>query len=407
MRIVVIGAGVTGVTAAYFLAKAGHEVVVVDRRPGPAAECSYANGCQLSYCYTESLASPDTLKSMPSLLFSPNSPLFFKWGSILSMKRWMLEFLKNCTTEKTIANSRKVFELAFYSKDALDELMEDCPVHFDYAKSGRLDFFQKKHSFKESKMKLDRLSDLGFPREEVLDADQCVKKEPSLINVRHRMVGGIYADIDDVGDVHKFTYGLYEYLAEPPYNVKFIYNKEINHIREENGKIAELVTEDAYSIKGEAFVVSAGAYSPMLLNRMGIRTNIHPLKGYSLTVPITGDAPITSIKDNYNRVVYARLGDRLRIAGMLGFVGHNDSVDPKKTAFLKKIAQKTFPDAANYEIAEEWGCLRPGTPDGVPLISRAKHPNLYLNTGHGMLGWTLAAGSGKRLASLISLASKK
>ncbi len=400
MQITILGAGVIGVTTAYMLEQRGHSVTVVDRRPEAAMETSFANGGQLSYSHAEPWANPSVLPKIAKWVFQENSPLVLSWKSFNpEMIGWGLRFLRECLPANVKKNTLETLELALYSRQVMAEIRAATNIEFDFLQNGIL------HFFTDAKLYAGAITQAQFQAKygceyTLLSPRECVAKEPALARLEKELVGGVFHAQDESGDIHRFT----QALAAKLKNTTFMYNTEVTSLIKNGGKIVALQTDDGI-LNGDAFVMAMGSYSPLLLNPLGIKTHIYPMKGYSISVPINGKlAPNVSVTDQGSKIVYSRLGNILRAAGTAEFAGHDDSITPKRIAHMKAEMRRVFGDCGDFDQATDWACLRPQTPAGTPIIGRTPYYNLFLNTGHGTLGWTLAAGSAKRLADMMDVA---
>ena len=395
MKVLILGAGVIGVTSAYFLAKKGYDVTVVERNELPAKETSFANGCNLSYSYTDNFATYENLRQVPFLLFEKKPALFIKPHVSSQFLKWNARFLLETT--KSIKNIDAVLQMLTESKDVLQEILADLDLDFSYKKEGKLDYYRNKKDFISATEKIKKLN----RDEQILSPDECVEKAPILKDIKNQIVGGIFSTFDESGDPYQFSVELSKKLQEPPFNVNFLYSTNIEEIKTEADKIKSVKT-DKGELTADKYVVSMGAFSPILLKKIGVNLNIYPLKGFSITIPVkNGEAiPEMILKDHNNKIVFVNLGDRIRIAGKVGLVGYDDTVSENHINDIIELSKKTFPNL-DYEKCEKWSGFRPATPSGIPYICGTKYDNLYLNTGQGMLGWTMAPISGKKLAHLI------
>jgi D-amino-acid dehydrogenase len=409
MKVFVLGAGVLGVTTAYFLARKGFEVTVLERQPAPAEECSYANGGQLSYTHVEPWASASLLPKLPQWLLDPDSPLVFHPRFDLAMWKWATKFLLLCNNRAAEESTKRMFKLARFSQEKMTEIRDHTDISFFFNDKGTLHVFHSEKSLQHFAKQSEFQKTLGC-ESIILSAEECLKKEPALTHAPKRPKGGVFFPLDETGDIHKFTTNLAEWLSTH-HAVSFRYNCKIDALEADGNRISKIHVTQAEpgkeptseALSADKIVLSLGAYSPLLLNPLNINVPIYPLKGYSLTIPITNSeaAPRISITDQGNKIVYSRLGDALRVAGTAEFAGYNHDVTARRIRTLKKMVCELFPDAGNLQHAREWACLRPSTPDGSPIIGKTPYNNLYLNTGHGTLGWTLAAGSAAAVADLI------
>lgn len=405
MKILVLGAGVIGTSTAWYLAGQGHEVTVVDRREGPGLETSFANGGQISVSHSEPWSTPDAPLKLVKWWFKPDSPLLFRLRMDWHQWEWGLRFFYECMPWRTRENSRAMVTLSAYSREALAELRATTGIEYDALESGILHYFTDRASFEEAAEAAPLLRQYGLEME-VKTPAQCVQIEPALAHFREQIAGATYTQTDESGDAHKFTVNLAR-MAEGK-GVRFLYGRTIRKIDRDSNGVTGVVVEHADSrtevLTADAYVVALGSYSPLLTRPIGLDLPIYPAKGYSATIPIVdaAKAPSVSITDDAFKIVFTRLGDRMRIAGTAELSGYSTDLNMVRCEALTKRARVVFPGAADYDRAEFWTGLRPSTPSNVPLIGKTKFPNLYLNTGHGTLGWTMAAGSGKALADIIS-----
>lgn len=396
MKILILGSGVIGVSTAYLLAERGHEVTVLERNGESARETSFANGGQLSYSHAEPWATPAVLPKIAKWLGKKDAPLVFDLKRVdVKMWLWGIKFLANCTKEKAAYNTKNTWRLASYSKDVMSGLIEKSGVEFNYMKTGILHIFKDEHSM-ESQIEQARFQkELGCDFK-ILSYNECIRKEPVLVNTEKKIVGGLYFPIDESGDIYLFTKNLAEKAEKLTNPVKFRYNTQIKNIVRDGNKIVRVVT-DKGDFTADKYIVSLGSYSPLYLKPIGINLPIYPMKGYSISIPINGSkgAPRMSITDQEHKLVYSRLGDILRVAGTAEFALYNNAIDEFRIECIRKSAKDLFPQAGDFEKISKWSCLRPQTPQGTPYIGKTQYENLILNTGHGTLGWTLAAGSAK------------
>jgi D-amino-acid dehydrogenase len=402
MTTLVLGAGVIGVTSAYYLARAGHQVVVIERQPGPALETSFANGGQISASHTEPWANPTTLANLVKWLGRDDSPLKFRLQADPALMFWCLRFLANCTASRADINAERMLRLALYSRDALAALRHDTAIRYDQLSNGILHIYRDKKVLQAAVKRVQAMNDLGLERQP-LDAAACLALEPALNSALDdgRICGGIFTPGDESGDAHTFTTALAGLAAEM--GVQFHYNCQIDRLIVKDGQIKGARTNQG-DFAATSCVVALGSYSPLLLKPLGINLPVYPAKGYSVTLDV-GDslkAPFVSLIQDELKLVYSRLGKRLRIAGTAEIAAYNDQIDDARARLILKAALALFPHIGQPEEPEFWAGLRPSTPDSVPVIGKTKIDNLYLNTGHGTLGWTMACGSGKVMADLVA-----
>ena len=400
MKVVVMGAGVIGVTTAWYLARQGAEVVVLDRQMGPGLETSYANAGELSYGMTSPWAAPGVPTKALKWLFMKRRPLFI-WPLISpTMWAWGLQMLRNCNDESYRINKSRMVRISNYSRDVMPDLIAETGIEYDGREQGTLQLFRTAKQMKGSRADQEILAEFDSPFE-VLGRDACIAVEPALAEVRSKFVGGLRLTADRTGDCRMFTMALAEKAAE--LGVQFHYGQSIRAIAVENGRIAGIDTELAGRITGDTYVCALGSFAPGLLKPIGIKLPVYPVKGYSVTLPVTDDAmaPQSTIMDETHKVAITRLGDRIRVAGTAEIAGYSNRLGPHATDTVKHVIGDLFPKGGDLSQAEGWTGLRPMTPDGTPVLGGTKYDNLYLNTGHGTLGWTMACGSGRAVADVV------
>jgi len=401
MEILILGAGVIGLTTAYYLTEQGHKVSILDKNPDVGLETSYANGAQLSYSYVAPLAGPGVIGKVPKWLLNPNSPLRFRPSLDPADICWNLRFMKACNASQSDTTTRELLHLSFFSRDLLHSLMAAEKLNIDFQASGKIVLHRSTESFNIAVQLLDFQRQLGCEQFD-LTTDECIAKVPSLAPLKNQITGGIYTPSEEAADCFKFCQNLKTILLNR--GVEFLFNQEIGFLKSNGSSQVSVMLKNRQTISADHIVVALGCESTALLKPLQINVPVRPLKGYSLTLPIQNDsqAPHISITDFERKVVYARIGNRLRIAGMADLVGMNKSIDPSRIKALINEAKAVFPEAGNYAQAEQWAGLRPATPKGKPVIDGTQYKNLWLNIGQGALGFTLATGSGKLLADKIS-----
>ena len=399
MRIIVLGAGVIGVTSAWYLARRGHEVTVIDRQPGPALETSFANAGEISPGYSAPWAAPGIPLKAMKWMFQRHAPLVLHPTMNPDRIRWMLEMLANCTGPAYARNKSRMVRLAEYSRDCLTELRAETGVRFDERQQGTLQVFRTDKQVAAAEKDIAVLKADGVPFE-VLDRAGCIAAEPGLAGAAHRIAGGLRLPGDETGDCFKFTNALADKAAEA--GVTFRYGVTINAIRAEGGRVSGVDTSEGL-MTADSYVLALGALSPFLAKSLGVRLPVEPLKGYSITVPITDydRAPVSTVMDETFKVAITRLGERIRVGGLAEIAGFDYSLNDRRRATLEKSLTEMFGGAGDVKAATFWTGLRPMTPDGTPIVGATPLANLWTNTGHGTLGWTMAAGSGRLLADLI------
>lgn len=404
MRVVVIGAGVVGVTSAWYLAQAGHEVTVVERQAAAGLETSRANGGQISAGHAEPWASPAVLPRVLKWLGREDAPLLFRPRLDAAQWAWALRFLLECLPGRFAHNVHDLVGLALFSRDSLRTLRAETGLQYDQAGRGILHFCSREKDFDALARHAETMRALGIERE-VKSAAECVQIEPALRASRVTLVGGLYTPQDESGDAHKFTQGLAQLASE--HGVRFVYGAEVHALETAGGRVVGMrLAGGAPGPSADAYVVCAASYSPHLLAPLGVRVPVYPLKGYSITLPLRPEdaaaAPTVSLTDEDFKIVLSRLGDRLRAAGTAELAGFDTSISAVRCAAIERRVRELFPGLARSTAAERWAGLRPATPNNVPAIGATRYANLFLNTGHGTLGWTLACGSGRALAALLS-----
>lgn len=399
MKITILGAGVIGVTSAYYLAKAGHEVTVIDRQQGPALETSFANAGEVSFGYCSPWAAPGIPQKALKWIFMEHAPLILRPKLDVAMLSWMFKMLTNCTSERYALNKSRMLRLADYSRLALAEVRTETNVDYDQRMQGTLQLFRTEAQLDASAKDVKALAADGIPFE-VLDPDGCIRVEPALAHVREKIVGGLLTPKDETGDCFKFT----NLLSEKAINmgVRFEWGVNIKGLNVEGGEAKGVVT-DRGTITSDAVVVAMGSFSPLLVKPHGINLPVYPVKGYSLTIPIIDEAraPESTVMDETYKIAITRLGDRIRVGGMAEISGYTNDLGEARRRTLEHSVTDLFP-GGDVSKANFWSGLRPMTPDGTPVIGATKVRNLFLNTGHGTLGWTMSCGSAKVLADIVS-----
>lgn len=404
MRVLVLGAGVVGTTSAWYLAASGHEVVVVDRQPVAGNETSFANGGQISVSHAEPWANPHVLPQVIRWLNQEDAPLLWRWRADPAQLAWGLRFLNECRPGRTRHNIAAIVALALYSRGCLQALRGELGLEYDHLECGILHLYTDPQALARGMDAARTMREFGLDREPV-SAERCVEIEPALAGARHRLAGGHYTPSDESGDAHKFTRALAERAAG--LGVEFRFESTVDRIIASGGDIAGVMVSGPVGSQlfaADAYVAALGSYTPLLLRPLGVHLPVIPAKGYSATVPLSAatEAPTVSLTDDEHRLVFSRLGNRLRIAGTAEFNGYNLDLNPVRCDALLRRARQLFPALEAAGEAQFWCGLRPSTPSNVPLIGRTRYPGLWLNTGHGTLGWTMACGSAAALADLIS-----
>ncbi len=400
MKVLVLGSGVVGVTSAYYLAKAGHEVTVLDRQSGPALETSFANAGEISPGYSSPWAAPGIPQKSIRWLMMKRAPLVFRPRLDPAMAVWIAQMLRNCTAERYVVNKGRMVRIAEYSRDKLIELRAATGIAYDERMQGTLQVFRTQKQLDGIGKDVEVLRKDGVPFD-ILDSAGCVAAEPALADVRSLIVGGLRLPHDETGDCYKFTNALAK-LAEAA-GVRFRFDTTIRGLRAGSGSI-EGVETSAGMETADRYVVALGSYSPALLAPLGISLPIYPVKGYSLTIPITNPdgAPVSTVMDETYKIAITRLGDRIRVGGMAEISGFSTDLPAARRATLEQSVRDLFPRGGDPSAGTFWSGLRPMTPDGPPIIGRTRFSNLMLNTGHGPFGWTMSCGSARMLADLVS-----
>jgi D-amino-acid dehydrogenase len=400
MKVLILGAGVIGVTSAYYLAKAGHEVTVVDRQPGAGLETSFANAGEISPGYASPWAGPGIPVKAIKWLFMRHAPLVVKINPDPYMYLWIARMLVNCTASKYAVNKGRMVRVAEYSRDVLKALRAETGISYDDRAQGTLQLFRTEAQVHHAADDIAVLKDYGVPYE-VLDAAGCITAEPGLASMTHPIAGGLRLPGDETGDCHMFTQALAAMAAE--IGVTFRYGTTITGFETTGDTILSVATS-AGKLTADRYLLALGSFSPILSRQLGFGLPIYPVKGYSMTVPIVdaGKAPESTIMDESYKVAITRLGDRIRVGGTAELSGYNSVLDARRRGTLEQSLTDLFPGAGNLKDATFWTGMRPMTPDGTPIIGRSKIANLVLNTGHGTLGWTMACGSGRIIADMIS-----
>ena len=399
MKVIVLGAGVIGTTTAYQLAKAGHEVVVVDRQTGPALETSFANAGEVSFGYCSPWAAPGIPRKALKWIFMEHAPLILRPKLDRAMLSWMFKMLSNCTSERYAINKSRMLRLSDYSRICLADIRDETGIDYDARMQGTLQLFRTQQQLDASAKDVKALAADGIPYE-VLDPEGCIRVEPALAHVREKIVGGLLTPKDETGDCFKFT-NLLAAKAEA-LGVRFAYGTTIKRLDVEGGKVRGVVT-DRETLRSDAVVVALGSYSPLIVKDHGIDLPVYPVKGYSLTIPIkdASRAPESTIMDETYKIAITRLGDRIRVGGMAEISGYTNDLGAPRRRTLEHSVTDLFP-GGDITKASFWSGLRPMTPDGTPVIGATKISGLYLNTGHGTLGWTMSCGSARVISDLVS-----
>jgi len=400
MHVCVIGAGVVGLTTAYFLQAEGHSITVVDRADGPGAEASRGNGAQLSYSYVAPLADGSIPPKLPSLLLARDSPLKFHLRLERAQWSWGLEFLRHANGADARETTAALLPLAELSREFIEPLIEGEGIDCGFTRGGKLVVYSDPATLAGARAQAEYQATLGSTKR-VLDAEACVRQEPALAPYRKQIAGGVWSGSDAAADSGVFCDRLTQLLERR--GVEFLFGRQVARFEVDRASIRALLTADGASMRADAYVLAAGAGSAGLAASAGLRLPIYPLKGYSITVrPVDAVLPRASITDARRKVVFAPLGDRVRVAGFVEIGGDPASIPPARIGALLDAAREVL----GYHVVDgelqPWAGMRPATPSGRPILGRCAMSNLYLNVGHGMLGWTLAAGSARLVCDAIA-----
>ena len=409
MHVIVLGSGLLGVSTAYYLSQLGHQVSVVDRQATPAAETSFANGGQISVSHAEPWANPSAPFKVLKWLGQEDAPLLFRLRADLGQWMWGLQFLRECTPQRTRHNIQQIVRLGTYSRDTLQQLRRDIGLNYDQRTQGILHFYTSQKEFEAAEAPAAQMRELGCDRQ-VISADEAVRIEPALRHIRSQLAGATYTSEDESGDANRFARELVRHCEAD--GVQFLMSHTVTALREVGGRLDHVEATDAegrfQTLRADAYVLAMGSLSPLYARPLGIRLPIYPAKGYSVTMPVK-DASMAhqvSLTDDEFKLVFSRLtgpgGDRLRIAGTAELNGYDRDLNRVRCEAIVRRVEELFPGAGHTDQASFWTGLRPATPSNVPIIGQSKIPNLYMNTGHGTLGWTHACGSGKSIARIIS-----
>ncbi|MGR3908703.1 D-amino acid dehydrogenase [Burkholderia sp. SR8] len=399
MRVVILGSGVVGVASAYYLARAGHEVTVIDREAGPALETSFANAGQISPGYAAPWAAPGVPLKAVKWMFEKHAPLAIRLDGTRFQLQWMWQMLRNCTAERYAVNKGRMVRLAEYSRECLQALRADTGIQYEGRTGGTLQLFRTQQQLDGAAKDIAVLQEANVPFE-LLSPAELKHAEPALAAVSHKLTGGLRLPGDETGDCQLFTTRLAA-LAES-LGVKFRYNTPIDALAIAGGRIAG-VQCGSETVRADAYVVALGSYSTNFIANL-MKIPVYPLKGYSITAPIVNEAaaPVSTVLDETYKIAITRFDQRIRVGGMAEIVGFDKNLRAARRETLEMCVNDLFPGGGDTSKATFWTGLRPMTPDGTPIVGRTPVSNLFLNTGHGTLGWTMSCGSGQLLADLIS-----
>ena len=401
MIVAVLGAGVVGVACAWYLREAGHDVLVLDRQPAAGMETSFANGGQVSVSHAEPWANPGALLKILKWLGREDAPLLFRLRADPQQWLWGLRFLAECLPGRNRANAAQLLRLGLYSRAALRELRQTTGIEYDQQTRGILHFYLSERELAASARMTEFMRGLGSDRA-LKSAAECVAIEPALGALGHRLAGGTYSQEDESGDAHKFTQALAERCAAR--GVRFENGVTVERLVADGDRVEHVQVRGATAVRADAYILCLGSYSAPVARTLGIPLAIYPAKGYSVTMPVkdASAAWTVSLTDESHKLVFSRFGERLRIAGTAELTGYDTSIHEARCRAIVDRTLELFPGAGEPGKAQFWAGLRPATPSNIPYVGRTRYRNLYLNTGHGTLGWTQACGSGRALADLVS-----
>jgi D-amino-acid dehydrogenase len=399
MQVIVLGSGVIGTATAYYLARAGASVTVLERQPGPGLETSYANAGQVSPGYSTPWAAPGIPLKAIKWLFQRHAPLALRADGSLFQLRWLAAMLRNCTPAAYAINKERMMRLSEYSRDCLRELRAETGIQYEERSLGTLQLFRTPAQLEAAVRDIAVLKECGVPYE-LLDRDSLAQAEPALARVRDKLAGGLRLPNDETGDCALFTRRLAEMAAT--LGVRFCYSQTVERFELAGQRINGLIV-GGQRLTADRYVLAFGSYSRSFLQQLGLDIPVYPVKGYSLTAPLldAAAAPVSTVLDETYKVAVTRFDNRIRVGGMAELTGYDLSLNPRRRATLEMVASDLFPGGGDWPRAEFWTGLRPMTPDGTPIVGATPVAGLYLNTGHGTLGWTMACGSGRLVADLV------
>jgi D-amino-acid dehydrogenase len=409
MKVLVLGAGITGIPSAWYLAQQGHEVIVLDRQKQAGLETTYANGAQISVSYAEPWANPGMPLKLLKWLGREDSPLLFRLKMDPEQWKWGLRFLWECLPDNTRSNTVAILALALYSRNMLQELRKDTGIEYEHLERGIMTYYTGQADYEDGLKAAKVMREFGCERNQI-SLDEAMTIEPALKACRDRLAGVLYTPSDETGDAFVFTQKLAQMCRDK--GVKIRYGIEVQGVRAANesggsrvtGVVVKNENGEEETIQADAYLCCMGSYAPLLVKPLGVNLLIYPTKGYSATLKVKDPEACNhvSLTDDAIKIVFSRLGDRLRIAGTAEHAGYNLDLNMVRCEALVKRGREMFPEAAYWDEPQYWTGLRPATPSNVPYIGQTKVRNLYLNTGHGTLGWTMGCGSGKAIADIIS-----
>lgn len=405
MKVLVLGSGIIGTASAWFLNQKGYDVTVIDRQPGAAQETSFANGCQISVSHAEPWANPAAPMKILKWLGKEDAPLLYRFRPELLQWMWGIQFLRECTPAKTAENIKHIVALCEYSRLTLQDVRAQTGIDYHHLTKGILHFYTSEKEFKDSLPAARLMRDLGCQRDSI-SAEEVIRIEPALANIRSHIVGGDFTQTDESGDVYQFTTNLAKLAAEK--GVNYLYDTTVTRLITKGDQVTGVEIIDAQGrhrvLTADKVVVAMGSFSQPLLKPIGVNLMIYPGKGYSATYDIIDPSvtPSVSLTDDEYKLVVSRLGNRLRVAGTCELNGYTRELNTVRCEAITRRTQQLFPGACDYSNPTYWTGLRPLTPSNVPYVGKTKYTNLFLNTGHGTLGWTMGCGSGKAIAEIIS-----
>ncbi|EIJ0965491.1 D-amino acid dehydrogenase [Vibrio parahaemolyticus] len=400
MEVIVLGSGVIGLTSAWYLSQAGYQVTVIDRQPSSAMETSFANAGQISYGYSSPWAAPGIPLKAIKWLMEEHAPLKIKPSLSTDMISWASKMVANCTLPRYQINKARMLSIANHSQACLEQLRKEHAIEYQGRQFGTLQVFRTTQQLTAIEKDLKLLEQSGT-RFELMDVEHCIRQEPGLALVKDKIVGGLYLPDDETGDCFQFCQQLTE-LAKA-HGVTFEFNTEVSNWVTVGKKITGVQTNRGL-FKADQFVVASGSFSTALLKQLDIDIPVYPVKGYSLTLPIENEqyAPRSTVMDETYKVAMTRFDDRIRVAGTAELAGFDPSLPQKRKNTIEMVVRDLFPRGGDFSQAEFWTGFRPMTPDGTPIIGATPYDNLFTNTGHGTLGWTMACGSGHLLANIMT-----
>ncbi|WP_044102485.1 D-amino acid dehydrogenase [Acinetobacter pittii] len=398
MRVIVLGSGVIGVASAYYLAQQGAEVTVLDRQSGPAEETSFGNAGQISPGYSTPWAAPGISFKAVKWMFQHHAPLAINLDGSMWQLQWMAQMLKNCNPQSYAVNKERMMRVAEYSRDCLRELRKDTGINYENRAKGTLQLFRKEAQMEAVQRDISVLQECGVSYE-LLNGNELGRVEPALANAQDKLVGGLHLPNDETGDCYLFTNALAQIAKE--LGVNFQFNQNVEKLIVEGDEIKG-VQVNGKILTADRYVLAFGSYSRDFLKPLDLQLPVYPVKGYSLTIPIVDPAfaPQSTVLDETYKIAITRFDQRIRVGGMAELSGFNLGLNEDRRATLQMVTQDLFP-GGDMAQASFWTGLRPMTPDSTPIIGATRFKNLFLNTGHGTLGWTMACGSGKLISDIV------